>query len=108
MSAHPPQPPNRILVTTTTPEINGYTGICLVCFEPCTVAVGDYPRLSAWAQEHTCNPERARIVAALIGDRHVRCLYCGSTDIYETPVVVDERTTEMALVCGDCHGVWAQ
>lgn len=37
----------------------------------------------------------------------VTCLYCGSTDVFETRVVVDERTEEMALECGECHGVWA-
>ncbi|MFC4050050.1 hypothetical protein ACFOY4_10175 [Actinomadura syzygii] len=89
------------------PETSGYTGICLVCFEPHTVALGDYPALSQWGQEHVCNSERARIVAALVGERHVRCLYCGSIDVYETRVLVDERTEEMALQCGACHGVWA-
>ncbi len=108
MSPVRPQPPTRILVTTVSLKTDGYTGICLVCFETHTVAIGDYPALGAWAQEHTCNPERAHLVAELIGDRHVRCLYCGSTDVYEIPVVVDERTTEMALTCGACHGVWAQ
>jgi hypothetical protein len=108
MSPAKPQPVARILVTALTPEINGYTGICLVCFETHTVALGDYPALGAWAQEHTCHPERAHIVAGLIGDRIARCLYCGSTDIHETRVVVDERSTEMALACGACHGVWAQ
>ncbi|KAB2380664.1 hypothetical protein [Actinomadura montaniterrae] len=103
-----PQPPTRILVTTITPETNGYTGICLVCFEPHTVAIGDYLALGEWAREHTCNPERAVVVADLIGDRIARCLYCGSTDVYETRVLVDDRHQDMALQCGACHGVWAQ
>lgn len=103
-----PQPVARILVTTTNPDSNGYTGICLGCFEPHTAAAGDMAALTCWAQEHTCHPDRAHAVAALIGDRIARCLYCGSTDVYETPVVVDDRTTEMALTCGACHGVWAQ
>ena len=107
MSPVKPHQVAGILVTTIAPEINGYTGICLACFEPHTVDPGDYAALGQWAQEHTCNPERARTVADLVGDRIVRCLYCGSTDIYETRVVVDDRTTEMALACGECHGVWA-
>lgn len=36
------------------------------------------------------------------------CLYCGSNDdIYETRVIVDDRTDEYVLTCGHCHGVWA-
>jgi hypothetical protein len=38
----------------------------------------------------------------------VRCLYCGCTDIAEKLIVVDERTSEYALECAECHGVWAQ
>lgn len=37
----------------------------------------------------------------------MHCLYCGSTDVYETRVTVDDRTEEMAMACGSCHGVWA-
>jgi hypothetical protein len=38
----------------------------------------------------------------------VRCLYCGSDEVFETLVTIDERTSEYALECADCHGVWAQ
>ncbi len=37
----------------------------------------------------------------------VLCLYCGSTDIFETRVTIDERHEDLALQCGECHGVWA-
>jgi uncharacterized Zn finger protein len=39
----------------------------------------------------------------------VVCLYCGSSDdIYEVLNTVDERTSEYALQCGLCGGVWTQ
>jgi hypothetical protein len=37
----------------------------------------------------------------------IRCLYCGSTDVFETRITIDDRTQDMALECGDCHGTWA-
>lgn len=51
-------------------------------------------------------------VSRLLGNldpitKHVSCLYCGSTDVFETPVVIDERHTDLALECGECHGTWA-
>jgi hypothetical protein len=39
---------------------------------------------------------------------HVRCLYCGSDEVFETIVTIDERQSEYAYECCDCHGVWAQ
>ena len=37
----------------------------------------------------------------------LRCLFCGSTDdIAEVLVTIDDRTSEYALLCCLCEGIW--
>ncbi|GAA1594112.1 hypothetical protein GCM10009678_90330 [Actinomadura kijaniata] len=98
---------SRFLITTINPEVNGYTGVCLVCFETETAPLDAWTKLTDWAREHHCHPDRVAAARTLIGDRIARCLYCGSTDITEVRVTVDERTSDMALQCDACSGVWA-
>jgi hypothetical protein len=70
--------------------------------------------LGTWGNEHWC-PELEQWHTELTTQDPtpkdpgpVRCLYCGSDEVFETLVTIDERTSEYALECGDCHGVWAQ
>ncbi|WP_067476420.1 hypothetical protein [Actinomadura hibisca] len=98
---------NNLILITADPHGRGYTAVCLGCFETCEAACGRYADLTGWTQEHTCHPDRAAAVSRLIGDRVARCLYCGSDDVFETRVTIDDRTEEMALRCGACEGTWA-
>ena len=95
-----PAVPRRVLIATDHPHRGDFTGVCLLCLATYTVTHDTYTTLGQWARDHECKP-----VAPVT--RTLACLYCGSTDVYETRVVVDDRTDEMALACGECHGVWA-
>jgi hypothetical protein len=64
--------------------------------------------VDAWnAELHTTSSPPAAAPSAATPPA-ASCLYCGCTDIVEKLIVVDERTSEYALECSDCHGVWAQ
>jgi hypothetical protein len=70
--------------------------------------------LGTWGNEHWC-PELEQWHTELTEEQSqpkhtdvVACLYCGSDEVFETLVTIDERTSEYAWECSDCHGVWAQ
>lgn len=59
--------------------------------------------LDAWAAELLTAPNLTDTPAHALS-----CLYCGSPDdIFEVLVTVDERTSEFAMQCALCGGVWA-
>ena len=66
-----------------------------------------------WHEELTTHPtphnryDQSPAIATTETPPHVSCLYCGSYEIFETLVTIDERQTEYALQCYECHGVWA-
>jgi hypothetical protein len=67
--------------------------------------------LGTWGNEHWCptlETWHTELTTQDPTNASVRCLYCGSDEIFETIVTIDERTSEYALECADCHGVWAQ
>ncbi|MFI0454147.1 hypothetical protein [Actinomadura sp. 6N118] len=101
---------NRIYITpVTVADFTGLTGLCLNCWATHSVTPDQYPELEQWAQRHICGLEHAASGAITGTSAHVlACLYCGATDdISEVLVTIDERTSEYALRCGLCDGMWA-